>query len=111
VYQNNEMAAILVYGTNISYCFTTPLGPPITWVETIYTVEPVLSGDPLGFRNWTSLSLIHSISKIALKVLSKGWSQRNISTVRNDNTFCQHFLYIIYRVYKKNETFRNQAYC
>jgi hypothetical protein len=23
--------------SNISYCFTTPLGPPITWVKTIYT--------------------------------------------------------------------------
>jgi hypothetical protein len=22
--------------SNISYCFTTPLGPPITWVKTIY---------------------------------------------------------------------------
>jgi hypothetical protein len=24
--------------SNISYCFTTPLGPPITWVKTIYTL-------------------------------------------------------------------------
>jgi hypothetical protein len=25
--------------SNISYCFTTPLGPPITWVKTIYRVS------------------------------------------------------------------------
>jgi hypothetical protein len=24
--------------SNISYCFTTPLGPPITWVKTIYNI-------------------------------------------------------------------------
>ena len=24
--------------SNISYCFTTPLGPPITWVKTIYCI-------------------------------------------------------------------------
>jgi hypothetical protein len=31
--------------SNISYCFTTPLGPPITWVKTIYNILVIIKSD------------------------------------------------------------------
>ena len=66
--------------SNISYCFTTPLGPPITWVKTIYIISQNKDIQKCNFhyktvrRFFTGIAGGHVLSKCPKERHSPPWN-------------------------------------